>query len=135
MTMEIRCCKCFFFELFIEDIGGRYIRAAPVVKKERKHILVAFFPQQRTNKCVSISRLARSSHISRPCCEHCDENVGQIASPARPVDIPCHSRSLLSSVSAADEESRCLEVSFRLLFLRPIWPNMCPRCIIAFCYY
>ena len=85
-------------------------------------------------KCVSIRRLARASHISRPCCEHYDESVGQSASPARPVDIQWRSCSFRPSASVADEKSRRLELPFRRLFLRPTWLNICPRCFSAICF-
>ena len=87
---------------FKEDIGGRYPRPAPVVKTVTEGLLLPHFCTAAP-KCVSIGRLARASHISRPCC---DKSVGQSVSPARPVDIAWRGCSLRPSMSAADGKSR-----------------------------
>ena len=123
MTTETRCCTIFFpkpsKKTSVEDTPV----GAPVVKTEEKEIFVAFYTA--APKRVSIRRLARTSHISRPCCERCDESVGQSASPAHPLTF--HG-TVLPSVPVADDKSRHLELSFRRWFSRPIWPNMCPQC-------
>ena len=103
-----------FSDMFKENIDRWKIhpRAAPAVKMERKDIFVAYFLHSSA-QCVSIRRLARASHISPPCCEYCDESVGESASPAHPVDIPYLSCSFRPSVSVADNKSSRFELLCR----------------------
>ena len=123
-----------FCQILQEDIVRRYPRADTVVKTERKDVFVAYFLHSRA-KCVSITRPACASHISRPCSLHCDESVGQSASLAHAVDIPWRSCSFRPSLSITDVKSRRLRLSFRRLFLRSFWPYMCPLCMFAFLFF
>ena len=118
-------------DILQEEIVQRYPRAAPVVKTERKDKFVANFLHSSAQINVSITRPACASQISQPYSLHCDESVGQSASPASAVDIPWRSCSFRPSLSVADVKSCRLRLLFRRLFLRSFWPYMCPLCMFA----
>ena len=120
-----------FSKIFKDEIGGRYPRAAPVVKTKRKDILSPIF-YTAAPKCVFIRRLPRASHISRSCSKHRNDTVGQSASPARTVDIPWRSCSFRLSVSVADEKYRGLEHSFTDCFSGRFGPTCAHGFLFAF---